>query len=264
MRSKVKSILFPVLIWIAVVFVFLILQLTIDDTSLRSASINEQINTLIYGVAFILVIALLQFNSRFPKLFETKWFVLHLIIAAFSYLIYDAVFVNMHVLPGDGSVFVTKDSSLGNELIDKVLGNGFGIYAIVLLIFSFVYKKVSGNTPVQKASTNDFMDQLKIKLSNRTYFIPTSSILFIKSSNNYSDLYTNDGKHVVRESISKLEEGLDPNLFARIHRSVIIRTNEVSEFLSQGNGDYKVKMKNQEVFSIGNKYKKDILERFGV
>lgn len=49
--------------------------------------------------------------------------------------------------------------------------------------------------------------------------------------------------HLLRETMSALEERLDPAKFIRIHRSRIVRREQVTEVISEDNGDYVIKLR---------------------
>lgn len=266
MNIRYKKSLFTTLIWTVLVGFSFLLQFLIDKMEVSSLILREQLNTWLFGLALIALVTLLQFLSKFPPLFETKWYLFHIILSAFSYLTYNSLFVHITSLPGN-DMFVQKSSSFGNSLLDGILGNGLGIYAMTLLVFALMHRK-QGPITAEIESENEtpltFNDRIKVKLANRTYFLPKSEILFIRSANNYTDLHTLEGKHVIRESIGNLENELDPTVFMRIHRSIIIKIDEVKEFISSGNGDYKVKLRNEEVFNIGNKYKNNVVDKFGL
>lgn len=260
-----KHVLITVFIWTCVVGLFFILQIFIDGTRVLDTSLTEQLNTFFYGLVLIIMFLLLQLSPKFPSFFETKWFLFHLIISLFSYLIYNALFVKSILLPEQDILFFRKQATLGNIFMDKIFGNGFGIYAIVLFVFSIVFRKIKKHDQsIDNISTSTFEESLKVKLANRTYFVRINDIIFIKSSENYSDLYTESGKHTIRETLKSLEEKLNPNLFLRIHRSMIIKLDEVEEFISSGKGDYQIKMKNQEIVNVGKKYKKEIMKVFNL
>ncbi len=263
MNIRTKILLLCSIAWTILTGVSFLLQFLADRLAVSSLVLQEQQNTWVFGIALLLLISALQSSKKFPTILETKWYLIHIVLSAFSYLSFNSLFIEMTTLPGE-STFVQKTSSFGNALLDGILGNGFGIYALVLLLFTVIYRKnISGEVPAG-APGFTFADRIKVKLANRTYFLPKEDILFIRSANNYTDLYTEEGKHVIRQSISSLENELDPMAFMRIHRSVIIKIEEVKEFISSGNGDYKVKLRNEEIFNIGNKYKGDVIERFGL
>lgn len=266
MNIRYKKTLLTALIWTALVGFSFLLQFLVDKMEFSSPNLREQLNTWLFGLALITLITLLQAQKKFPDLFESKWYLFHIILSAFSYLTYNSLFVHITSLPGQ-DLFVLKSSSFGNTLLDGILGNGFGIYAMTLLVFALIQRKkvlIETEAVIENETTLSFNNRIKVKLANRTYFLPKNDILFIRSANNYTDLYTLEGKHVIRESIGNLENELDPTVFMRIHRSIIIKIDEVKEFISSGNGDYKVKLRNEEVFNIGNKYKNNVVDKFGL
>ena len=180
-------------------------------------------------------------------------------MSAFSYLIFDSIFVELKL--DSGSSFTLKASSLGSSYIDKVLGNGFSIYVILVALFAAVNRKRQATNDLETAPAKG-RKQIKIKLANRTYFVDTEDIAYIRSAQNYSELFTLEGKHVVRETLSGLEDSLDPATFMRIHRSVIINIHEVAEFVSTPNGQYKVKLQDGTTLNVGNKFKKKVQAHF--
>lgn len=264
MKVRAKIILIFGLIWTGLVAFSMLLQFLVDKMDMSALLLREQLNTWLFGLVLFSIIAILQSSKKFPGLFETKWYLFHIILSAFSYLTYNSLFIQITSLPGN-STFVQKTSSFGNALLDGILGNGFGVYAMALLIFALISRnRVNKKEESHNEPALTFPDRIKVKLANRTYFLPKSEILFIRSANNYTDLYTLEGKHVIRESIGRLENELDPTVFMRIHRSIIIKIDEVKEFISSGNGDYKVKLRNEETFNIGNKYKNQVVDKFGL
>lgn len=264
MNIRAKILLLCSLAWTLLVGFSFLLQFLVDRLVISSLVLQEQLNTWIFGIVILLIISVLQSSKKFPAALETRWYLIHIVLSAFSYLTFNSLFLEITNLPGE-STFVQKTSSFGNALLDGILGNGFGIYALILLLFTIIYRRrnIPGAVPVTETGAH-FADRIKVKLANRTYFLPKEDILFVRSANNYTDLHTLKGKHVIRQPISSLENELDPTAFMRIHRSIIIRIEEVKEFISSGNGDYKVKLRNEETFNIGNKYKNSVIERFGL
>ena len=60
--------------------------------------------------------------------------------------------------------------------------------------------------------------------------------------------------------MSDFIEKLNPSMFLRINRSTIINTNEIKEVISEGQGDYSIKMNDKSVFSVTNKYRSNFLK----
>ena len=92
------------------------------------------------------------------------------------------------------------------------------------------------------------MERLVIKESGRVFFIKASEIHWIEAAGNYVRLHLDDGAHLMRETMSRLEEGLDPDKFLRIHRSTIVNVDAVRELhIAKDNGACGVMQKGIEL-----------------
>lgn len=121
------------------------------------------------------------------------------------------------------------------------------------------YLKNSSNKP-----ENNYIKKIPIRLGNKISFLKLGDIKYILASGYYAEIYTDDKKHLIRESLTKLSSELDPNNFVRVHRSTIINLKYVHELINSNFGDMDVKMKDQKLFRISKSYKKDFLKRMGV
>ena len=73
--------------------------------------------------------------------------------------------------------------------------------------------------------------------------VPTNEIDFILASGPYAELYSGDRKYVIREAMQNLEDKLDPDVFIRTHRSVIVRIDLIETLHKGAGGDYDVQLK---------------------
>lgn len=103
-----------------------------------------------------------------------------------------------------------------------------------------------------------FKSRLVIKDSGRVRFADVSDINYITGSGNYAELHLNNGDALLhRESMTALENQLDPKVFVRIHRSTIVRVSYINVVLTNERGDYRVSLKDGVVLTVsrGNKYR---------
>ncbi|MCW8880497.1 MAG: LytTR family transcriptional regulator DNA-binding domain-containing protein [Kangiellaceae bacterium] len=56
-------------------------------------------------------------------------------------------------------------------------------------------------------------------------FLATKDIRWIDAAGDYMCIHTNQETHIVRITMKKLEEQLDPKMFARIHKSTLVNVN---------------------------------------
>ncbi len=113
-------------------------------------------------------------------------------------------------------------------------------------------------------SSNIYLNKLPVKLGNKISFINMDGIKYILASGYYAEIYTNDKRHLLRESLTKLNSELNSKIFIRIHRSTIINVNYVQGIISSKFGKVDVKMNDNEVFSVSKNFKKDFLTKMGI
>jgi len=111
---------------------------------------------------------------------------------------------------------------------------------------------------------NNYSEKLPIKLGNKVFFIKTSNIKYISASGYYAEIFTDEKKYLLRDSLSNLINSLDPNKFIRIHRSTIINLNETGELINSNYGEIDIKMNDNKLFRISKSYKKTFLTKMGL
>ena len=69
---------------------------------------------------------------------------------------------------------------------------------------------------------NSKISKLKVKYNNELVYLDPIDLLYIKSDGNYLELFTEDKKYLIRNTIDQLLLELDSPSFERIHRSIVI------------------------------------------
>ena len=85
--------------------------------------------------------------------------------------------------------------------------------------------------------------RLPVRSDGRVELVDVTTIDWIEAADNYVVLHTGRRTHVLRETLSRLEERLDPEQFVRIHRSAIVRLDRVVRLESASRGDYDVTLR---------------------
>ncbi|GAC16954.1 LytR/AlgR family response regulator transcription factor [Aliiglaciecola lipolytica] len=99
-----------------------------------------------------------------------------------------------------------------------------------------------------------YRERLVIRDPGRIRLIDVAQINFISGAGNYAEIHLNDGKHVLhRETLSALEEQLNPQEFVRIHRSSIVRRSAISELRPNDKGDYSVILQSGEILTLSRR-----------
>ena len=92
-------------------------------------------------------------------------------------------------------------------------------------------------------NTGKYASRFTLRTGPRIQIVPADDLEWIAAAGDYSELRTRNGSHLLRETMSSLEQKLDPDRFARIHRSRIVRLDRIVELRSIDNREYLVKLR---------------------
>jgi two-component system LytT family response regulator len=88
------------------------------------------------------------------------------------------------------------------------------------------------------------LTRIPVKTGDRVIFVKTDQIHYIEAAGNYLVLHTAKENHVVRETLTALEEKLDPKLFLRINRSTLVNLEQIKELQPLFKGEHAVVLLN--------------------
>lgn len=88
-----------------------------------------------------------------------------------------------------------------------------------------------------------YIERIPVEMRGKVHVVPVADIQMITASGPYAELHTADHKFVIRETMQALEDGLDPDVFIRVHRSAIVRLALIENFFREAGGDYEVQLK---------------------
>ncbi len=80
------------------------------------------------------------------------------------------------------------------------------------------------------------IERIPVEKSGRTLLIPADEILYVEAQDDYSRVYTSQGRHISALSLTTLERRLEPLGFFRVHRSYIVDLARVREVLPMYGG----------------------------
>lgn len=111
---------------------------------------------------------------------------------------------------------------------------------------------IKSGTPT---ATTDSQDRLVIKAKGRVIFLDLEEIDWVEAAANYVRLNVGKESYLLRETISRTSERLDPNQFIRIHRSTIVNVRKIKELIPVNSGEYIVVLKNGKELSCSRGYR---------
>ncbi len=108
------------------------------------------------------------------------------------------------------------------------------------------------------------VERLAIKSAGQVSFLKISEIDWIEAADYYACLHAGTKTHLLRRSMSELEQDLDPGSFCRIHRSSIVNLDRVRGLELGPDGEYEVLLENGSRLRLSRRYRKLLQSRLGV
>jgi two-component system LytT family response regulator len=108
------------------------------------------------------------------------------------------------------------------------------------------------------------LERLVIKSAGEVAFVKVMEIDRIEAADYYACLHVGPRTHLLRRSMSELEQELDPNSFCRIHRSTIVNLDRVRGLKLNEDGEYMVLLENGARLRLSRRYRKQLQSQLGV
>jgi two-component system LytT family response regulator len=108
------------------------------------------------------------------------------------------------------------------------------------------------------------LERFVIKNAGQLSFVKISEIDWIEAADYYACLHVGQKNHLLRRSMSELEEDLDPAMFCRVHRSSIVNLERVRGLKLSEDGEYEIVLENGARVRLSRRYRKQLQERMGV
>jgi two-component system, LytTR family, response regulator len=110
----------------------------------------------------------------------------------------------------------------------------------------------------------DYMERIPVEMRGKVRVVPVTEIDFIIASGPYAELYSGDRKYVIREAMQTLEDRLDPDVFIRTHRSVIVRLDLIETLHKGAGGDYEVQLKSGRRLRVSRSRLEALEKKIGI
>jgi two-component system, LytTR family, response regulator len=89
--------------------------------------------------------------------------------------------------------------------------------------------------------------------------VDVKDVIWCRGSGNYVEVMLAGESHLHRVSLSALEESLDPEVFARCHRSAIVRLSAIKEIKTLDDGQFQLGLENGDTVKLSHTYKDAIM-----
>jgi two-component system, LytTR family, response regulator len=109
-----------------------------------------------------------------------------------------------------------------------------------------------------------YLQRLVVTDRDRVVLVPVGDVYRISAAGNYATLHTGGGRRLVRQTLAHLEDRLDPDRFARIHRSEIVAIDAVKELLPLSHGDFEVVLRSGDRLRLSRRFQHRLLKTDGI
>lgn len=103
-----------------------------------------------------------------------------------------------------------------------------------------------------------FPERLSIRDAGETINVQIEAIDWIDAAGDYMCVHADGDTHVLRGTMKRLEELLDPEKFVRVHRSTIVNRKRVRSLRPHRNGEYFLTLDNSCELKLSRSYKANL------
>ncbi len=103
-----------------------------------------------------------------------------------------------------------------------------------------------------------------VKTGNHIDVIPVEEIMHVDAQDDYVEFHTHKGRFLKKETMAQLEQQLPRDRFLRVHRSHIIRLDQMEKLEKYGKESYMVILKNGAKIQVSKSRIKSLKEQLGI
>jgi two-component system, LytTR family, response regulator len=197
----------------------------------------------------------------------------------------DLLFLDIRMPGMDGFDIIGALSADANFVLPRIIFTtaydryairAFEIHAVDYLLKPFTAERlhsaverareqIQASTQVEASSNgagepqdSQYTKRIVFKSRGRILFLHVSDIRWIGAEENYVRISTESESHLLRETMTRLEEKLDPQMFLRVHRSSIVNLQYVKEVRTEKDGEFAVLLANGQKIAMSRSYRSRI------
>ncbi|HLU25222.1 MAG TPA: LytTR family DNA-binding domain-containing protein [Longimicrobiales bacterium] len=106
--------------------------------------------------------------------------------------------------------------------------------------------------------------RLLVRRDGALRLIALQDVTWIEADGNYVRIHTNGHTFRIRTTLSALEQRLDPDQFARVHRSALVNLDRIAEISPWSYGDYLIRLEDGTRIKLSRYYRRNLEARFGI
>jgi two-component system, LytTR family, response regulator len=104
----------------------------------------------------------------------------------------------------------------------------------------------------------EYLSRFVVKTRGRVLLLKIDDVDSLEASGNYVELRSGKQSYLVRETLNDVERKLDPQRFARVHRSTIVNVDRIQELQPWSHGDFIVVLKDGVKLRLSRRYRQNL------
>jgi len=117
------------------------------------------------------------------------------------------------------------------------------------------------NRLVQQPLTEK-LERIVVKTGTKIKVIPVDKVVYLEAQDDYIMVYTDESKHLKQGTMKYYEDHLDESKFIRVHRSYIVRIDQVVQLEPYAKDNYILKLKNGVTLKVSRNGLKNLKDKF--
>jgi two-component system LytT family response regulator len=110
----------------------------------------------------------------------------------------------------------------------------------------------------QLSAPPQHLSRVALRSAGKISFVNIEDVMYVQAAENYVQLHLKASRHLLHVPIATLESSLDPAMFLRIHRSLIVNVRHIHELETGAHGEYIVVLKNTARLQSSRSYHEKI------
>ena len=90
----------------------------------------------------------------------------------------------------------------------------------------------------QLAAPAKYLKRVALRSAGKISFVNIEDVLYVQAAENYVQLHLKAARHLLHVPIATFEGSVDPQLFLRIHRSLIVNVKHIQELETGAHGEF--------------------------
>lgn len=138
-------------------------------------------------------------------------------------------------------VLAPDSHRLGTSIGEDIAANWL-LLTFVLGAFTVLLQLLRTTRAAPSRAASRHEARIAVQARNGTLLVDAARIDWIEAQGNYAALHVGAETHLVRETLTRLAQRLDPESFVRVHRSAIVNVARVRRLKPVSSGDAQIEL----------------------